>query len=494
MTISLDAEQLAVVAHDPFAEGNLKVNAGAGCGKTTTMVAVANRWSDKKILYITFNKDMILEAEKKMPENVECRTGHSLAYAIFGKMLRAKLSRGNGVYKNQCSSASEIAKHFKLKDLNLGNGVFITSRAIGETIKRTVNNFEYSAERQIEHKHVDVSLVQRHIDSGTLDVGKWQGTIVSYAQELWERRIDPSCDTLCGHDTYFKLWHLSNPTFDGFDLILLDEAQDTNDCMLDVLKRCGKPLVFVGDIFQQLYSWRGSVNALGKMETPTMLPLSTSFRFGKNVAKAANDILNACKVEKIDFTLKGCGVESLVGTKVSFGDAPYTKIFRTNGALIQEAVDKMSEGVPVYINIDTKDAVSMLYSLIALRTGKMEKVTHGSVIAYSSWKDLDEDIEHGTVQPDVARFATMVTRGTASKTITLLSRYTKPERASVTLTTAHKAKGLEWDNVWIAEDFRDMEEDAAERNLWYVAVTRAKKRLRLSKQMNDFLYGEKENG
>lgn len=67
--------------------------------------------------------------------------------------------------------------------------------------------------------------------------------------------------------------------------------------------------------------------------------------------------------------------------------------------------------------------------------------------------------------------------------------------AQLVLTTAHKAKGLDWDYVSIAEDFEVLAETEAdlavdplaaieeqEINLLYVAATRAKKRLQLNEE------------
>ena len=52
------------------------------------------------------------------------------------------------------------------------------------------------------------------------------------------------------------------------------------------------------------------------------------------------------------------------------------------------------------------------------------------------------------------------------------------DKADLIVSTAHKAKGREWDHVLIANDFKAPEEDAQpsrpEMMLAYVAVTRAK--------------------
>ena len=47
-----------------------------------------------------------------------------------------------------------------------------------------------------------------------------------------------------------------------YNVLLLDEAQDMNPAMLDVCLKQVKPNLVVGDSQQQIYSFRGAVDAL----------------------------------------------------------------------------------------------------------------------------------------------------------------------------------------------------------------------------------------
>jgi len=63
-----------------------------------------------------------------------------------------------------------------------------------------------------------------------------------------------------------------------------------------------------------------------------------------------------------------------------------------------------------------------------------------------------------------------------------------PAAAQITVSTVHKAKGLEWPRVSMSSDFNQLVEleqakpviDLAEAYIMYVAVTRARKELLLS--------------
>lgn len=82
--MQLTLEQEAILA----STGNLRINAVAGSGKTTTLVAYAkSRPPQSRILYLAFNRSVKLEAQRKFAEaglrNVRVETAHSLAYGCI---------------------------------------------------------------------------------------------------------------------------------------------------------------------------------------------------------------------------------------------------------------------------------------------------------------------------------------------------------------------------------------------------------------------------
>ncbi|MFN3694774.1 MAG: UvrD-helicase domain-containing protein, partial [Ignavibacterium sp.] len=65
--------------------GDIKINAVAGSGKTTTIIEYSkSRPKKSKILYLAFNRSVKTEAEQKFAslglDNVKVETAHSLAY------------------------------------------------------------------------------------------------------------------------------------------------------------------------------------------------------------------------------------------------------------------------------------------------------------------------------------------------------------------------------------------------------------------------------
>jgi hypothetical protein len=64
----------------------------------------------------------------------------------------------------------------------------------------------------------------------------------------------------------------------------VDEAQDTSEVMLSIVNQQPADKVFVGDSFQQIYSFRYAVNSLDRIEGYPYW-LHQTFRFGNGLAR-----------------------------------------------------------------------------------------------------------------------------------------------------------------------------------------------------------------
>lgn len=454
----------------------LKVNAGAGCAKTTTLRLIAED-NNVPSLYLVFNKKNEVEAKSKFPSWVEVRTTHSLAYREFGIAIRHKLQRPVGRYENVCGTGTEIAKHFMLKDFAVGDKRKISANGVGLAIKETVNKFEFSGDSKLSHEHVSYSPVGSLIDHIDFNRSAYTGEVLKYAKKLWNLRKDGKNNILATHDTYLKMYQLSTPNLSKYEIIYLDEAQDTNQCVLDIISKQKSKIVLVGDEHQQIYAWRGSINAMKKFPADTAL-LSKSFRFGEEIAALANLVINRDLLvghEDINTKVEKYLNEEEVGQ--------YTILYRTNTALIFDAVDYLAEGKIINLEFDVIDFTRYLESAMYLFKGEINKVKHENLLPYSGWEDLvyEASIESG----ELARVANIMESGQYRQILNLLKEHENSENPDIILTTAHKSKGREWDIVVLAEDYpspldhegRYIGLSPEETNLLYVAITRAKKLL-----------------
>ncbi len=80
------------VAIDAFGTGeDLVIQAGAGTGKTATLLMMADT-TEARGQYIAFNKSITTEAQGKFPAHVAANTAHSLAFRAVGKKYAHRLN------------------------------------------------------------------------------------------------------------------------------------------------------------------------------------------------------------------------------------------------------------------------------------------------------------------------------------------------------------------------------------------------------------------
>lgn len=466
----------------------LKIEAVAGSGKTSTLCLMANAVKVPS-LYLAFNKVTATEAAEKFPSHVTSKTTHSVAYAKHGVALNKKLSRPKGGYVNVAGTGSEIARFFKIDSYTDHETEVVFSAAhIGLMAKSAVARFEQSADAQLTDRHVSVKEITDKFRGHCNGVATVKRLVFNLAKRLWAERIDLRSPVLATHDTYLKLFQLSNPVIEGYEIFYVDEFQDTTPCVMDIILQQAKHsrIVAVGDARQAIYSWRGAVNALAMLDAKTCW-LTKSFRYGQAVAGIATSVLqNALVVEGHE------GIPSVVGRfNVVDRTQPHTRLYRTNAALVLDAVEEIQRGTEIKIEADVRDFTKFLESAIALRSGNVKAVKHDSVLPFEDWEEFKQE---GEVSPDIARVAKMVESGQADYVASVLSSHVDSRCPLVTFVTAHKSKGREWKQVIVESDFKSALDKAGdfamlteEQNLLYVACTRAILKLEYNNTVEEIL-------
>ena len=459
---------------------------------TTACVNLANQ-TDKRCLMLVFNKSNAEEAKKKLPYNVICKTTHSLAWGsridgesqVLGKVYENKLKRPSFSqgYRNVAGTATEIAKFYKVK----GNET-VNPNKIAFMAKAAVSYFESSADSELEDKHLPSrymnDIVMKHKGKkGTISYKELKALVLPLAKKLSKDRLDPKSVVLCSHDTYLKRFQLSNPKL-GYDVIFLDEAQDTTDVVLDIIQKQKAQQIYVGDKNQAIYGWRGAINAMEKVDLKA-LPLTQSWRYGQAVAEVATRILDNGVI-----VVGNPDIKSTIG-RVDTSE-PYCHLFRTGIALLDRACDLANEGVEVKIEFDYKDFMKKLSSAQALFEENKKGVKHEEIKLYGDW---DEFVLESEGNGENSRIVNMIKQKKAKKVLFFLNNYNEPYDYDVILTTAHKSKGREFSQVILGNDFPDLVDDDGfvlpnlqeEINLAYVACTRAIDVLELNLSINTLL-------
>src|SRR5208282_2023054 len=267
-------EQTAII--DAFATGeSVLIEAGAGTGKTSTLCMLAEA-SDKMGTFVVYNKAAQLDAKASYPGNVDCRTAHSLAYGGMmrqpnGKQITAR------AHKRESVPSKTLIRPLGIPSGYESGEQFIPDWVIASTAVATVRRYIQSAADEITAYHVE-------------DQDDFKAFILPFACKVWEDNQKPNGFTKVTPDHYLKMWALTRPSIKG-EFLMLDEAQDTNAVLLKVIMDQTQQKIVVGDRCQQLYAWRGAVNAMTSFSADQTLVLSQSFRFGSAVAENANKFL-----------------------------------------------------------------------------------------------------------------------------------------------------------------------------------------------------------
>jgi superfamily I DNA/RNA helicase len=471
-----------------FATGqDLVIQAGAGTGKTATLLLLAN-WAGehgKVGQYTAYNRAIVDDIKERAPGHLNVSTMHGLAYRAYGYRFRCRLNarRQRAEESARILGLSSWACRVDMADNRTENKTLPAGFLAGLVIK-AVEAFTHSADDEVAAKHF------RYVDG--LDLPRPDGTrtyanntalaahLLPFAQRAWRDLNDPDGTLRYWPDCYLKAWQLGGPTIDA-DYILLDEAQDADPVQVEIIKaqrKFGTQIVCVGDSQQVLYDWRGAVNALADFAAmgANVAYLSQSFRFGDAVADVANGLLSRLEAS---LRLKGYGpVASVVGPV----DDPDAILCRTNAGAVRNLLQAIERGRKAVLVGGGADVIGFCKAAVDLQAG--ERTSWPELACFSTWKEVEYYAANDEQGEDLRLMVRLVNDFGAQAILDALEAQPDDAHADVVISTAHKSKGRQWGRVQIGNDFKAPKQDEpwppSEVRLAYVASTRAQRELDLS--------------
>lgn len=459
-------------------------NAFAGTGKTSTLELYTRSRPSERFLYVAFNKALQLEAERRFGSNTVCRTTHALAFPRFGAMYSGKLGS---------IRALDVSERLKIS--------FNDARVVVNVL----NNYISSKHRIISDVHLPDAGIQ------AVEVDRY----LKLANEAWRASIDIKDEMPIPHDGYLKLYALSNPDLSArFSVILFDEAQDANPVTSQIImNQSSSRIVMMGDRYQSIYAFRGARNAMSDdiIADASKFYLTKSFRFGEGIANVASMLLNDFHAEERQ--IQGLGKHQKSAFSVSKSN-PYAVLTRTNGGLFRNCIKMVRERTPFCLisGIDNYNFAQIedAYHLFNHEPKKVRDAFLKRFDSFAKFSDYADETEDISCQ-SLVKIVDEVRHDIPSLLMKIRSAVLPDSEqgraaANVLMCTAHRSKGLEFDQVVLDNDFPSLLDDETgepifatsvaeqqEVNLLYVAVTRAERAIQLNETLNDYLAWKREN-
>ena len=472
-------------------QGNLVVEASAGAGKTATLIECVKLIpEDKRILLTAFNSDIatVLKRKAKDLYNVNVSTLHSLGRQMLQRNYTDNtLALDEFKYKSYLNTNIKTLSSINTYELSKKDYARYMSNIeayinFGRCyLCQTVRDLDFIEERY----DIDTIADEKEIALDILEYGKNNLEQIDYTDMIWLPNV-----LFC------------KPIGMQFDWIFLDEAQDLSVCQREILLKCRKintRMCFFGDAEQSLYSFASSdpesFKRLKELPNTTSLPLSISYRCAKNIVDFAQKI-----VPTIECNNDGRLGEIKYNVPLSDIHDGDMVLCRNNAPLMKVYVDFIKEGKKCFIR--GKDIGLNLKNMVK-RTGadRLNKnIQNDGVFArlYDSVFDTINELtgKYNISYSDAVESSIVSNKLDMIKALEILSDdidtaeqliekisniFSDRKKGGISLSTIHKAKGLEADNVYIA--CRDLMpssrakkdwEIRQEYNLMYVAYTRAR--------------------
>lgn len=464
-------EEQIVVADCFKTGGSVRVQAGAGTGKTSTLKYLSEG-TRKRGAYLAFNRALVEDAKLVMPRNVKVSTIHSVAFRAEGVKYRHRLDSGR-------MRSDQIAKMLGIETIFVDAPVtgrkMLSAGYLAGQVMRALRNFCQSADLVPLEEHFS------YIDGidGTAE-GKrgWTNNnqvrryLAPKLTAAWEDVSDPAGQLRFEHAHYLKVFALSDHPIIHADFIMVDEYQDVAPVMQQIINRQARTQVIgVGDSAQSIYGFTGAVDALEQMQADHDAWLTQSFRFGPAIAEQANKIL-----AQLGSQMKLRGTDAIPSV-VGYLTNPKAILTRTNATGVSTVLSYMNLGKKVHMVGGGEDVIRFALAVLDLK--RFGKCDHPELACFSGWGEVQRYVTEDPQGSDLKLMVDLMDEFGPDVIVDQLRQMPDERQAELIVSTAHKSKGRQWDTVQLAGDFPDGSKHVSddELRLLYVAATRARRHL-----------------
>lgn len=451
-------------------------------GKTFTLCKLAEMTPPiKSSIFLAFNKSIAEELGQRLPRTVKAQTLHSCALSSLCKAFSLNFSLSDSKNFNLAKEKMKfkevhpkripgiIMKVCRLYDLMRFNLVPDDIEAIIALGER----YGEDADEELAKRAIELRMLNKRIADNYFLKGGGGKLPMDFTDML-----------------YYATQYVHKEDFKQYNVVMVDEIQDLSPLQYQLIKMLKTPrgrLVGVGDEKQAIYGFQGSnldtLNAIKNAPNTVTLPLSITYR-------CARDIVDeACKVFPDGIVAAPGAVKGFVGGG-TFKDAQEGDFIlcRNNAPLVDAFITLLRQGKKCTILgkefgdelvslIDSVEDVWGLEQVLENMISKLQKKGVKSPTKCEAYDKLNEKVN--VLLSLYEYFGDLETVRSRIYDI-----FVENASRGITLSTIHKSKGLESDNIYFLEPELLPSKYAttelalyAEKCLKFVAITRARKRL-----------------
>ena len=457
---------------------HLVVDAVAGSGKTTTLIEGVSRAPESRPLVCAFNKRIADELNGRLQHTLAtAKTLHGLGYALIRREWK-----GMPVEEETGARAEHLTGRVVAPDTP-------------KPIRRLVSKLHTKAREMCPLDWDKDSLTALALqfdcepDEGYRDYDL--GYVVQRAAEALAGAATEAPTRSVGVDyadmVYLPLvWNLTSR---DYDLEVVDEAQDMTLAQLELAERVSDGRIcVVGDRHQAIYGFRGadtgSLDRLKQKLGAAELPLTTTYRCAQAIVRRAQRLVPhiQARADAPEGTVSSTDYTEMLA-HAEGGDFVLSRL---NAPLVSATLQLLRAGRRA--RMAGRDIGAGIAALV--KRLKPQSVSD-FVRKLDQWErqTVQKYAERGLLPlvdktHDEAQMLRAFAEDTESLSVMLDKIYwlftDVAEEDQITLSSVHKAKGLERDRVWLMqESLYRREWTQEEANIEYVAVTRARHDLRI---------------
>jgi ATP-dependent exoDNAse (exonuclease V) beta subunit len=330
MNIEFDEEQQKII--EDSKNNNILIKAVAGSGKTTVLLEIINRFlkssrdvkeSLKRILVLTFSDSAATEFRGRLREILKknyniideltnVTTIHAFSLKIISEYSTLKGFNININVEDEINinllrkKAWQYVNQNILKDdINLKYKFFYKKITLHK-----INSYDFSLEnllfyiytyqKRFGYTDINMDIIFKKFELSEEEKKLLKDMYFEYKKHLDDLKIREGAidydDIL-----YFANEILKDVEYGNYELIIVDEVQDTSYIQLEIIKNISKNsrLIMAGDYMQSIYEWRDAepdyVETIAKELNLNPYHMDKNFRSNEIIINFVNELFNSLK-------------------------------------------------------------------------------------------------------------------------------------------------------------------------------------------------------